>query len=302
MTETLIFATRPSRLAQWQTESIVKQLKIAWPTLNCKTLVITTQGDKVLDRPLPEIGGKGLFTLELEQALRSKEVDAAVHSLKDLPVENSPGLIVGLIPEREDLRDVLICSAGYTLETMPSGSVVGTSSFRRQAQLLIQRPDLQVKSIRGNVETRIAKSKTVAYDAIVMAAAGVKRLGLEREITSYFPAEVILAAPGQGALGVQCRQDDLATQRLLAVLEDKSARLTTTAERSFLAALGGGCSLPVAAQAILQGDQIYLHGLVAAADGSRVIRVQAKGNDPQLLGENLAKQALDQGAGELLNL
>ncbi|MBG7609744.1 MAG: hydroxymethylbilane synthase [Anaerolineae bacterium] len=302
MTETLIFATRPSRLAQWQTESIVKQLKIAWPTLNCKTLVITTQGDKVLDRPLPEIGGKGLFTLELEQALRSKEVDAAVHSLKDLPVENSPGLIVGLIPEREDLRDVLICSAGYTLETMPSGSVVGTSSFRRQAQLLIQRPDLQVRSIRGNVETRIAKSKTVAYDAIVMAAAGVKRLGLEREITSYFPAEVILAAPGQGALGVQCRQDDLATQRLLAVLEDKSARLTTTAERSFLAALGGGCSLPVAAQAILQGDQIYLHGLVAAADGSRVIRVQAKGNDPQLLGENLAKQALDQGAGELLNL
>jgi hydroxymethylbilane synthase len=302
MTEKLIFATRPSKLARWQTNSMIQKLVSAWPALVCETVVITTQGDKVLDRPLPEIGGKGLFTFELEEALRSGRVDAAVHSLKDLPVENSPGLVIGLVPEREDARDVLICSAGHTLETLPSGSVVGTSSFRRQAQLLIQRPDLQVKSIRGNVETRITKSKTAAYDAIVMAAAGVKRLGLEREITAYFSDDEMLCAPGQGALGVQCREDDSATQRLLAALEDKFARMATTAERSFLASLGGGCSIPVAAKAILKGDKIYLLGLVASIDGSRVIRVHAQGMDAQDLGKDLAKQALEQGAGEILNL
>jgi len=300
MTEKLIFATRPSTLARWQTNYIIQQLQIAWPTLICESLVITTKGDRIIDRPLPEIGGKGLFTYELESALRSGRVHAAVHSLKDLPVDDSPDLTIGLIPEREDLRDVLICPDGHTIETLPHGAIVGTSSFRRQAQILIQRPDLRVKPIRGNVETRIAKAKTADYDAIVMAAAGVKRLGLAGEISEYFSFDVMLPAPGQGALGVQCRIDDAATLRLLAVLEDESARDTTIAERSFLAGLGGGCSIPVAARATLNGDQISLYGLVASTDGNHVIRVQARGSDAHALGAVLAEQALEQGASQIL--
>jgi len=300
MTEKLIFATRPSALARWQTNYIIQKLHAGWPELEFDTLVITTKGDKIIDRPLPEIGGKGLFTYELESALRSGRVHAAVHSLKDLPVDDSPGLTIGLVPEREDTRDVLICPDGHTIETLPHGAIVGTSSFRRQAQLLIQRPDLMVKPIRGNVETRIAKAKTADYDAIVMAAAGVKRLGLTGEISEYFSFDVMLPAPGQGALAVQCRVDDAATRSLLATLEDESARVTTIAERSFLADLGGGCSIPVAARATLMGDQISLYGLVASTDGKRVIRVQASGSDAHALGAALAKQAIEQGASQIL--
>jgi hydroxymethylbilane synthase len=270
MTEKLIFATRPSTLARWQTNFIIQKLHAAWPELECETLVITTKGDKIIDRPLPEIGGKGLFTFELESALLAGRVHAAVHSLKDLPVDDSAGLTIGLVPEREDLRDVLICPVGHT--------------------------------IRGNVETRIAKSKTTQYDAIVIAAAGVIRLGLAREITEYFSADVMLPAPGQGALGIQCRKDDTATLRLLAVLENKAARVTTTAERSFLNGLGGGCSVPVAAKAALTADQISLHGLVASTDGSRVIRVKALGYDPQTLGQTLAEGALADGAAKILKI
>ncbi len=300
MTEKLIFATRPSALARWQTNTIIQQLQAVWPSLVCETLVITTKGDKIIDRPLPEIGGKGLFTYELESALRCGRVHAAVHSLKDLPVDDSPGLTIGLVPEREDTRDVLICPDGHTIETLPHGAIVGTSSFRRQAQLLIQRPDLMVKPIRGNVETRISKAKTADYDAIVMAAAGVKRLGLTGEISEYFSFDVMLPAPGQGALAVQCRVDDAVTRSLLATLEDESARVTTIAERSFLAGLGGGCSIPVAARATLMGDQISLYGLVASTDGKRVIRVQASGSDAHALGAALAKQAIEQGASQIL--
>lgn len=296
MPASLIFATRPSALARWQTGYIAQQVKIQWADLVTEELVITTQGDRDLDTSLPEIGGKGLFTYELEQALRKGQVHAAVHSLKDLPVEDSPGLTIGAIPQRADPRDVLICPAGLTLETLPSGSIVGTSSNRRMAQLLAYRPDLQIKPMRGNVDTRIRKAVDGQYDAIVLAAAGVTRLGLEKHITQYLPLEIMQPAPGQGALAVQCRSEDQQTLHLLSAIEHPATRQAVTAERAFLSALGGGCSLPVAASAQAAGNKIELQGVVAAPDGRHVIRVSASGADPELLGKGLAHKALNMGA------
>jgi hydroxymethylbilane synthase len=297
----LTFATRPSALARWQTQWVIQALQQAWPGLECREVVIATQGDRILDRPLPEIGGKGLFTQELEAEILSGEVHAAVHSLKDLPIENTPELPIGAIPARAEVRDVLISSAGLTLDTLPEGAHVGTSSLRRSAQLLALRPDLRIEPLRGNVDTRLRKAQAGQYDAIILAAAGVVRLGLEAHITQWLPLELMLPAPGQGALAVQCRAADSQTLHFLSAIEDRSARLTTTAERAFLAGLGGGCSLPVAAYASLDRDEITLTGVVASQDGSRLIRLQASGGDPSSLGLALARQALDQGAGKLLS-
>lgn len=296
----LTFATRPSALARWQTQHVIKKLQARWPDLHCEELVITTTGDRVLDKPLPDIGGKGLFTYELEQELLAGAVDAAVHSLKDLPTEDAPGLTVGVIPQREDVRDVLICPAGHRLDQLAPGAVVGTSSIRRQAQLLAQRPDLQIKAIRGNVDTRIRKANEGQYDAIVLAAAGVTRLGLESHITQYLPLEIMLPAPGQGALGIQYRAKDGQTRDLLFAIEHHPSHVAATAERAFLSALGGGCSLPVGALASVEGGTIRLIGMVAAPDGSRILRVADSGEAPQALGADLARQALAQGAGDLL--
>ncbi len=301
--KTLIFATRPSKLARKQTQFIVELLRQAWPGLECRVEVIQTMGDRELNRPLPEIGGKGLFTHELEEALLQGRVDAAVHSLKDLPIDETPGLTIGLIPEREDSRDVLISRNGEKLQSLPPGAVIGTSSLRRQAQLLAFRPDLKILPVRGNVETRVKKAYSGGYDAIVLAAAGIKRLGMESDISEYLPFEVMLPAPGQGTLAVQCRADDDETQRLLGRLESSKTRLEVRAERAFLAGLGGGCSLPVAARALYEGDgRVYLQSLVATPDGSRVIRVSGRGEDPIVLGGELAKQALEEGAAELLEV
>jgi len=297
----LIFATRPSALARWQTQHVIHQLKAHWPDLRCEEVVVTTSGDRVLDKPLPEIGGKGLFTLELEAALLEKRVDVAVHSLKDLPTEDSPVLTIGGIPARADMRDVLICTAGHTLDELPPGAVVGTSSTRRSAQLLAYRADLQVKPIRGNVDTRIRKATEGQYDAIILAAAGVIRLGLQVHITQYLPYEVMLPAPGQGALAIQCRADDEDTLRLIGVIHHPSTHLAVSAERAFLAALGGGCSLPVGARGTLDSGVVHLQGVVAAPDGSRKFQVSASGNDPKMLGEELARQALEEGAGDLFS-
>lgn len=296
----LTFATRPSALARWQTQHIIQELQAHWHDLSCEEVVITTKGDRVLDKPLPEIGGKGLFTHELEQALISKDVDTAVHSLKDLPTEDIPGLVVGVIPRRADVRDVLICPAGYTLDELPYGAIIGTSSIRRQAQLLTHRPDLQAKSIRGNVDTRIRKAVAGQYDAIILAAAGITRLGLDEHINQYLPIELMLPAPGQGALGIQYRSDDERTLAILTAIDHQPTHSAVTAERAFLAALGGGCSLPVGAWASLEGDLIRLQGVVAAPDGSRVLRVSDSGKDPQTLGKTLAEIALADGADELL--
>jgi hydroxymethylbilane synthase len=274
--------------------------------LACEEVLIATEGDRVLDLPLPEIGGKGLFTEALEAALREGSIDFAVHSLKDLPVQHPDDLIIAAIFARVDPRDVLIGRGGPTLATLPRGATVGTSSNRRVAQLRAARPDLAVTSLRGNVDTRVRKALAGEYDAIVIAAAGVERLGLSEAIAEYLPYDVMLPAPGQGALAVQCRADDRATRRLLEALDDPMARATTTAERTFLEALGGGCAAPIAAlgEAITaEGPpRLRLTGLVASPDGARVVRTSgeaplAAAND---LARRLADEARGRGAQELL--
>ena len=299
---TLTFATRPSKLARWQTTFIAQSLEQAWPGLTCREVLISTQGDRIINKPLPEIGGKGLFTQELEQELLAGRVDAAVHSLKDLPIENSPGLTIGVIPKRAAAGDVLICPEGYTLDKLPTGAIVGTSSLRRQAQILSHRPDIQVRPIRGNVDTRIRKAEEGQYDAIVLAEAGISRLGLEEHITQHLSWDIMLPAPGQGALAVQCRADDADTLQYLSALEDLETRISVTAERALLAALGGGCSLPVGAHATYDGDLISMQGVIAEIDGGKLIHVQGRGAEPHELGAELAQQALAQGAGEMLHV
>jgi hydroxymethylbilane synthase len=296
----LKFATRPSALARWQTQWVIEALGRAWPGLECTETVIVTTGDRVLDKPLPEIGGKGLFTQELERELLEGRLDAAVHSLKDLPVENPPGLTIGAVPERAEVRDALISAKGYTLDTLPTGALVGTSSLRRAAQLLAYRPDLRTRSLRGNVDTRLRKAQDGEYDAIILAGAGLQRLGLTSHISEWLPLEVMLPAPGQGALAVQSREDNLETFRLLGVLEDSPTRNATTAERSFLRGLGGGCAVPVAAYAWVQDGNVFLEGLIASPDGKQILRLSGSNEDPAELGASLAQQALAQGAQQIL--
>jgi hydroxymethylbilane synthase len=300
----LIFATRPSALARWQTRWVIAALQAAHPGLACEEKVITTQGDKILDKPLPEIGGKGVFTQELESELLSGAVHCAVHSLKDLPVENPTGLTVGCIPARAEVRDVLISSASCQLASLPAGAVVGTSSLRRAAQILAQRPDVTTQSLRGNVDTRLRKALDGQYDAIILAGAGLTRLGLEGHVTEWLSLDVMLPAPGQGALAVQCRADDQTTLSLLAALEDDPTRKAVTAERQFLSGLGGGCAVPVGAHAVTsnQPPVISLTGLVISPDGKKMVKVTGEGADPEELGKELAQNAISQGAQEILSL
>ena len=300
MEKTLTFATRPSALARRQTDQVIGRLQNAWSDLRCRSETITTRGDRVLDRPLPEIGGKGLFTLELEEALLDGRVDLAVHSLKDLPTEEMPGLSVGAIPQRADARDAWICPAGFTLMGAPAGASVGTSSLRRSAQLLARRPDLDIRPIRGNVDTRLRKVREGQYDAIVLAAAGLARLDLAGQITATLPLDVMIPAPGQGALAVQCRADDAETLAFLAAIEDAASRRATVAERAFLHALGGGCSLPAGAHATTDGDIVALTTVVLSPGGERRIDLRGRDRDPIALGTSLAEEALAQGAAELL--
>ncbi len=299
----LIFATRPSALARWQTNWVIAALQKNHPDLVCEEKIITTQGDKILDKPLPEIGGKGLFTQELESELLDGSVHCAVHSLKDLPVENPAGLTVGCIPARAEVRDVLISKNGYTLATLPPHAVVGTSSLRRASQILALRPDLRTESLRGNVDTRLRKALEGQYAAIILAGAGLTRLGLDSHVTEWIPLDVMLPAPGQGALAIQCRADDLTTLSLLAKLEDESTRKCVTTERAFLSGLGGGCSVPVAAYAEVEGQKskvIRLTGLVSSVDGKQIIKVVGEGSDPLELGKHLADEALAQNASQIL--
>jgi porphobilinogen deaminase len=298
----LIFATRPSKLARWQTNYVISTLKNIHPGLQCEEKIITTQGDKVLDKPLPEIGGKGLFTQELESELLRGAVHCAVHSLKDLPVENPAGLTVGCVPQRAEVRDALISAHGYSSATLPVGASIGTSSLRRAAQILSLRPDVRTESLRGNVDTRLRKALDGQYDAIILAGAGLTRLGLENHVTEWLSLDGMLPAPGQGALAVQCRMDDHSTLELLAALEDASTRKAVTAERAFLSGLGGGCSVPVAAYATVTGDQINLAGLVISEDGQRAVRVTGQGSDALALGKQLADEAIHHGASNILQL
>ncbi|MBT3188817.1 MAG: hydroxymethylbilane synthase [Anaerolineae bacterium] len=302
----LTFATRPSKLARWQTTHVMRALEIVHPDLTCIEEVFVTKGDKVLDKPLPMIGGKGLFTEELEAALLDGRVDAAVHSLKDLPTENPAGLTLGAIPLRADVRDALVSSEAYTLESLPKNARVGTSSPRRAAQLLAQRPDLQIADIRGNVDTRLRKLLEGQYDAVVFAAAGLIRLSLDAELGNRMQIlsfDEMLPAPGQGAMAVQCRADANVTLGLLTAIEHLLTRNAVTAERAFLNGLGGGCAVPVAACGDFRPEtsDLRLTGLVSSPDGKKEVRVSGEGKDAIELGKRLAEEALAQGAARILN-
>lgn len=298
---TLVFATRPSKLARWQTNYAIQRLQSIYPDLKIHEQIISTKGDKTLDTPLPEIGGKGVFTSELENALLSGEVQVAVHSLKDLPVEDSAGVVVSAIPERDAALDALVSADGKSLSQLPQGARVGTCSLRRTAQLLARRPDLTILPLRGNVDTRLRKLKHGEYDAIVLAAAGLNRLGLQDEITEIFSLEAMLPAPGQGALAIQCRAEDEATRKLLSALHHQPTADSVSAERAFLLGLGGGCSLPVAAFAEVNGEKrIILTGAVISKDGKKSIRLSASGEDPHKLGQLLANMVLERGGADLL--
>lgn len=292
-------ASRGSRLAMWQSEWVRGRLAAAWPDRRFDIVKIETVGDKILDRPLPEIGGKGLFTEELESALRSADVDLAVHSLKDLPTDLAPGLVVGAVCEREDPRDAWVSGSNGApdIPAVAPGARIGTSSERRRAQVLAARPDVQVASIRGNVETRLRKLDEGQYDAVIVAAAGLLRLGLAERITSFLEPPEWLSAPGQGAVAVESRADDSAIDILLRPIEDDTARAETAAERSLLARLQGGCQVPVGARAWARGDELILHALVATPDGSQVIRANGTGVCDQAaeLGVRVAEGMLERG-------
>lgn len=294
--------TRASRLARFQTDLVRQTLAELHHTIEFQNVVISTAGDRDLRTPLPEIGGKGVFTQELEAALREGVIDLAIHSLKDVPVEPSAGLTLSAVGMREDPRDVLISARGWTLDTLPQGAAVGTCSTRRSAQLLAIRPDLRLPPLRGNVDTRVGKALAGEFDAIVIAAAGVHRLGLASAITQYLPPEVMLPAPGQGALALQCRADDEGMREQLRGLEDAAVRSATDAERGFLEGLGGGCAAPIAALGRVQDGRLHLRGLVASTDGQRQLRLVAEGSaeDGRRLGLALAAEARARGAEALL--
>jgi hydroxymethylbilane synthase len=308
----VVLGTRGSALARAQTERIIELLADAWPGIACEARPIVTQGDRTQSsgEPLPAIGGKGLFTAELEQALRAGEIDLAVHSLKDLPTEEPVDIALGAVCLRDDVRDCLVARDGLTLSELPAGAVVGTSSLRRTAQLRALRPDLEVRSIRGNVDTRVRKVREGEFDAAVLAAAGIRRLGLEDAVTEWLHGEAMLPAPGQGALAVQCRAGDEPLLALLAAIDDPATRAATTAERTFLRELGAGCTAPVAAYAealnpepsdnLSQGAlRLRMAAIVASTDGRDMVRVEGEGQ-PEALGERLAREALAAGAARIL--
>jgi hydroxymethylbilane synthase len=310
---TIWLGTRSSALARWQTDHVLALLRTAWPHAGLQVKVITTHGDRLLDIPLPLVGGKGLFTAELETALRGNRIDLAVHSLKDLPIDPADGLALGAILRRVNPADALVSRRGYTLATLPHSAVVGTSSRRRAAQLLYQRPDLHIIDIRGNVDTRLRKAfdPAGAYDAIILAYAGLERLHRLDVVSEVLSFTQMLPAPGQGALAIQCRED-ITSLRLLAPLHHAETAAAVTAERTFLAGLGGGCAMPIAAYASLEQGQLHLRGRVSALDGSAQIDVHAttpiitpNGLDMPAavrLGMELAQTALKQGAAALVEV
>ena len=295
--------SRGSALALWQSHYIRDQLLEAHPGLEIGVEIINTTGDKILDVPLAKIGDKGLFTKELDHALLDNRIDFAVHSLKDVPTRIEPGLALAAVGKREDPSDALIVAPGMpsTLQELPRGARVGTSSLRRRAQLLALRPDITVLDLRGNVDTRLAQVAASKYDAIILALAGIKRLGSADRASEILGGGGWLPAVGQGALGIICREDDSETRRILAVLDDVDTHRATTAERAFLRELEGGCQVPIAALAIRSASGVHLRGLVASLDGKQALRAQQDGPDAATVGRDVAKQLLDQGAGAILD-
>ncbi len=298
----LTIATRGSQLALWQAEHVRDALKALDGGLDIELSVIRTKGDKILDVPLSQVGGKGLFVKEIEEALLGAAADLAVHSIKDVPMELPEGLCLGAVPPREDWVDGLFSERWAGVDELPEGCVVGTSSLRRQAQLLHLRPDLRIVSLRGNVDTRLRRMKQGDFDAVVLAMAGVRRLGLGAAHMTRLSPESFVPAVGQGALGIECRCADDFVLGLVRRLEDPATRACVDAERAFLLGLAGGCQVPIGAHAELEGDTLVLEGLVAELDGSRIIRRKASAPraEARELGLGLAEELKAAGAGEIL--
>ena len=298
----LTFALRPSTLARLQTGRVIQLLQVAHPGLECAEQIVSTTRDRIVDFPEPEISEKGQFTVEYHKALLSGEVHAAVHSLKDLSVDDTPGIVIAAIPEREAAYDVLVSAQSWTLSSLPEGARVGTCSLRRVAQLLARRPDLMIVPLRGNVETQVQKVIQGEYGAIVLPQAGLTQPGLQTYVREVLSLDVMLPAPGQGALAVQCRAEDWETLELLASIHDPQTAAAVGAERAFLAALGGDSSLPIAAFAEKNDGKIILTGAVLSADGRQIISLTAADTNPHRLGQRLAALVLERGAAELLNV
>lgn len=303
MTEILRIATRKSALALWQAEYVKAELEAHHPQLTVELVPMTSRGDKILDVPLAKVGGKGLFVKELEHSLLNNEADIAVHSMKDVPMEFPDGLGLSVICPREDPRDAFVSNRFDSLEQLPKGSVVGTSSLRRQCQLLAKRPDLAIKFLRGNVNTRLQKLDDGEYDAIILASAGLIRLDMEARIRERITPEFCLPAGGQGAVGIETRSGDSRVQQLIAPLHCTTTAEQVVAERSMNRRLEGGCQVPIGCFAVHEGDdQLWLRGLVGNPDGSVMLEDDIRGSvsDAEALGVTLAERLLDAGAGEIL--
>ena len=295
-------ATRKSPLALWQANFVKQNLLLAHKDLKVELIPMVTQGDIILDSPLSKIGGKGLFVKQLEQAILNNEADIAVHSIKDIPAQFPEGLMLAAICQRDEVRDAFVANKYASLNDLPEGAIVGTSSLRRQCQLRSHFPHLIIKDLRGNVGTRLNKLDDGQYDAIILASVGLKRLSLEHRITQYIDTDLILPAVGQGAIGIESRTDDKQILDIISVLDDKKSRACIQAERAMNNALQGGCQVPIAGYCRLNNDELMLQGLVGRVDGSKIIKQQITGfiNEAESLGEKLAKQLLNQGADLIL--
>jgi hydroxymethylbilane synthase len=298
----LRIGTRGSKLALVQSEWVKKEVEGRHPEVRVDLVKIKTKGDKILDAPLSKVGGKGLFVKEIEEALLRKEVDLAVHSMKDVPAELEKGLKLSVYPKREDPRDAFVSSRFRTVQDLPKGASVGTSSLRRSAQFLHMRPDLRIVPLRGNVDTRLRKLDNGELQAIVLAAAGLRRLGLSERITAFLSPEVVLPAIGQGVLGLEVREKDRETQDLISFLNDPETEVAARAERAFLKELEGGCQVPLAGYARVEKDRIVLDGMVAELDGSVILRQQRSGSKakPEEIGKALARELKAAGADRIL--
>jgi len=305
LSQTITIGTRGSKLALWQTNWVKGELERLNPGLQVNLEIISTKGDRVLDVSLPKLGeqGKGLFTKELEEAIREHRVDLAVHSLKDLPTELPAGLHIGAISMREDVRDALVARRGIqSFSELPQNALLGTSSLRRQAQIRAARPDLRLEPIRGNVDTRLRKLDDGQFDAIILAAAGLHRLGFAERITEHLSPRLVLPAVGQGALAIETRSDDDGVNELVGHLNHEATWLACQAERAFLKGLGGGCLVPIAAHAVIESSSLNLTGLVASTDGSEIVRgtVAGASEEAEALGKRLAEELIAQGADRIL--
>ncbi len=302
MTNIIRIATRKSQLALWQANYVSAQLQKHHTGLSVELVTMSTQGDKILDTPLAKVGGKGLFVKELETALLDDRADIAVHSMKDVPVELPDGLHLATICPREDPRDAFVSNTFKNLEALPQGATVGTSSLRRQCQLSALRPDIKIKDLRGNVNTRLRKLDDGEYDAIILASAGLIRLEMAERISEYIEPHISLPAIGQGAVGIECRENDDRVHQLLKPLHDQKTAIRVVAERAMNTTLNGGCQVPIAGFAELNKDTLFMRGLVGEPDGSNIIRsdIAGKPEDAEELGIVLAEDLLARGAGEIL--